>query len=99
MHHANVRSLTRQASADLHQTTRVARYHRLHARALDRVDLLIEYRHRDLRILHRERPAESAARVGLFEFAELCAGPVSTPASRSLFTIEIAQAVTGVVPR
>ncbi len=45
VHDADTRSISRKTPADLHQTTRVARYDSLHARTLDRFDLLIEDRH------------------------------------------------------
>ncbi len=98
MHRADFRSLARQSSADLHQATRIARNDSLNTRALDRFDLLIENRHRDLRILHRESATKTTTRISVFEFDKLRATNVSNQSSRLALDIEIAQTVTCIVP-
>src|SRR5688572_20095407 len=98
MHDPHIRSISRKPPADLHQTTRVARYDRLHSRTLDRFDLLIEDGYGDLGILHGESAAETATRLGVFEFDKLCAAHVANQCARLALHVQIAQTVTRVVP-
>ena len=73
----NFGSFTRKSPTDLHQTTRVTRYNRLNTGALDSFDLLVQDRHRDLRILHRECAAKAATRIGVLELDKLSAAHVA----------------------
>src|ERR1044072_4202956 len=98
MHHANRGFLPRQPPTNLHQTTRITRHNRIDARALDRFDLLIENRDRDLRILHRKRAAKTETRFRIFNLNKLRAAHVENQSSRLALQIQITQAVTRVVP-
>src|SRR6185503_9279421 len=99
MHNPNVGSFTRQSSANLHQTARVTRHHSVNTSALDRFDLLVKNRDRDLRVLHRKGPTKAATRIGMLEFDKLRATHVSNQSSGLSLQIEIAQTVTRVMPR
>jgi len=71
MHHSHFRSLSREPSTDLHQTTRIARHDSLHAGAFNGFDLLVEYGHGDLRILHGKCPAKAATGIGVRQLNKL----------------------------
>src|SRR6266699_6974050 len=99
MQRADRRSAARQPAADLHETAGVARDHGVDSRRLDRLDLLVEHRYRDLRVLHRERSSEAATRFGIRQLDQLGPAHVAQQAPWLALQPEVAQAVTGVVPR
>src|SRR5215213_1749788 len=98
MHNLHARPSSRQPPANLHQTARITRHDRLNTRALDRVNLLIENRDGYFGILHGERPAKSATSVGVLELDELSSAHVADQRAWLALQVEIAQAVTRVVP-
>src|SRR5688572_8487689 len=99
MHHTHFRSLARQPTADLHQTTRIAGNYRLHTRPLNRINLLVQDGHRNLRILHRERATKTTTRISSVHLDKLSPTHVANQRSRLTPKIEIAQTVAGIVPR
>src|SRR5689334_21132383 len=98
MHHPSLRTLPRQPPADLQQTTRITRHDRVHLRTLDRFDLLIQNRDRDLRILHRKRAAKTTTRLRILDLDKLSAAHVVKQAARLILDVQIAQPVTRVMP-
>src|SRR5215204_4226709 len=99
MHDAHLGPVPRQPSPNLHQAARITRDHSLHTRTLNRIDLLVQNRERNFRILDRESPAEATTSIRVLELDELSATHVSNQSSRLCFEVEIAQTVTCVVPR
>src|SRR3989442_1095231 len=92
------RPSAREATADLHQTAGVAGHHGVHARPLDRVYFFVQHRHRDLRVFHRKRAPEAAARLRVRQLHQLRPLHVAQQAARLVADSQVAQAVTGIVP-
>jgi len=75
-------TLAQEAPADLQETGSVSRDDRGDACLLDRLQLLVEHRGRDLRVFHRESAAEAAAGVATLRLDELEAAHAGEESAR-----------------